>query len=45
MNVAISVQNVMKRFGEETVLHSVSREFEEGRIHGIVGTDPIRGPW
>ena len=39
MNVAISVQNVIKRFGEETVLHSVSHEFEEGRIHGIVGNN------
>ena len=39
MDVAISVQKVMKRFGEETVLHSVPREFEEGRIHGIVGNN------
>ena len=39
MNVAISVQSVMKKFGEETVLHSVSRNFEEGRIHGIVGNN------
>ena len=39
MDVAISVQNVIKRFGEETVLHSVSHEFEEGRIHGIVGNN------
>ena len=39
MNVAISVQSVMKKFGEETVLHSVSRDFEEGRIHGIVGNN------
>ena len=39
MNVAISVHNVMKRFGEETVLHSVCHDFEEGRIHGIVGNN------
>jgi ABC-2 type transport system ATP-binding protein len=39
MDVAISVQNVTKRFGEETVLHSVSRDFEESRIHGIVGNN------
>ena len=39
MNVAISVQNVMKKFGEETVLHCVSHDFEEGFIHGIVGNN------
>lgn len=39
MNVAISVQNVTKRFGEETVLTDVSHEFEEGKIHGIVGNN------
>ena len=39
MNVAISVQNVIKKFGEETVLKSVSHDFEEGRIHGIVGNN------
>ncbi|GHT86148.1 multidrug ABC transporter ATP-binding protein [Bacteroidia bacterium] len=39
MDVAISVQNVTKKFGEETVLHGVSREFEEGKIHGIVGNN------
>ncbi len=39
MNIAISVQNVTKKFGEETVLHSVSHDFEEGRIHGIVGNN------
>lgn len=39
MNVAISVQNVTKRFGEETVLSDVSHEFEEGKIHGIVGNN------
>ena len=39
MNVAISVQNITKRFGEETVLKDVSHDFEEGRIHGIVGNN------
>ncbi|MBN1774992.1 MAG: ATP-binding cassette domain-containing protein [Clostridiales bacterium] len=39
MNIAISVQNVTKRFGEETVLTDVSREFEKGKIHGIVGNN------
>lgn len=39
MSAAISVQNVSKRFGEETVLTDVSHEFEEGKIHGIVGNN------
>ena len=39
MNAAISVQNVTKRFGDETVLTDVSREFEESKIHGIVGNN------
>ena len=39
MNVAISVQNITKRFGEETVLTDVSHDFEEGKIHGIVGNN------
>ena len=36
-NIAISVQNVSKSFGQERVLKSVSRDFEKGKIHGIVG--------
>ena len=39
MATAISVRNVFKRFGEETVLYDVCRDFEEGRIHGIVGNN------
>ena len=39
MDVAISVQHVSQQFGEETVLRDVSHEFEEGRIHGIVGNN------
>jgi ABC-2 type transport system ATP-binding protein len=39
MNAAISVQDLTKRFGEETVLQGVSRDFEEGKIHGIVGNN------
>ncbi len=39
MDVAISVQKVTKKFGEETVLTEVSRDFEEGKIHGIVGNN------
>ena len=34
-----SVQHVSKRFGSETVLDDVSRDFETGRIHGIVGNN------
>ena len=39
MDIAISVQDVYKRFGEETVLTGVSHDFEEGKIHGIVGNN------
>ena len=39
MSIAISVQNVSKRFGAEIVLHDVSYDFEEGFIHGIVGNN------
>jgi ABC-2 type transport system ATP-binding protein len=35
----ITVQNLTKRFGEDTVLHDVTREFEWGKIHGIVGNN------
>lgn len=38
-NIAVSVQNVSKDFGQERVLKSVSRDFEAGRIHGIVGNN------
>jgi len=39
MDIAISVQNVSKSFGNEEILHGVSRDFEEGKIHGIVGNN------
>ena len=39
MDVVISVQNVSKDFGQERVLKNVSREFERGKIHGIVGNN------
>lgn len=39
MDIAISVQNVSKSFGGDEVLHSVSHDFEEGKIHGIVGNN------
>ncbi len=37
--VSISVQNLTKTFGKETVLHGVTHEFEAGKIHGIVGNN------
>lgn len=41
MNVdaVIEVQNLSKSFGEEQVLKGVSRDFEIGKIHGIVGNN------
>ncbi len=39
MNAVIRVQNLTKRFGEETVLHDVCHDFEQGLIHGIVGNN------
>ena len=36
---AISVQSVSKTFGDTQVLREVSREFEAGRVHGIVGNN------
>ena len=38
MNI-ISVKNLSKSFGQERVLKSVTRDFEKGRIHGIVGNN------
>ena len=38
-NIAISVKNLTKSFGSETVLREVSRDFEKGKIHGIVGNN------
>jgi len=39
MNVSISVRNVSMRFGEDWVLKDVCRDFEEGKVHGIVGNN------
>ena len=36
---AISVMNLKMNFGEEQVLKGISREFETGKIHGIVGNN------
>ena len=38
-NIAISVRNVCKDFGQVRILKSVSRDFEAGKIHGIVGNN------
>ena len=39
MDTVIEVQNLSKSFGEEQVLKGVSRDFEIGKIHGIVGNN------
>jgi ABC-2 type transport system ATP-binding protein len=39
MNIAIRVQNVSKDFGQDQVLKNVTRDFETGKIHGIVGNN------
>lgn len=36
---AITVNNITKRFGDQTVLNGVSYEFERGKIHGVVGNN------
>ncbi len=35
----IQVKNVTKNFGKEQVLRNVTREFSQGKIHGIVGNN------
>lgn len=39
MTAIIRVQDLYKKFGEEKVLKGVSREFEPGQIHGIIGNN------
>ena len=39
MDIAIKVANVSKDFAQERVLRSVTRKFESGLIHGIVGNN------
>ena len=39
MNVAISIRNVTKKFGPDIVLNNISHDFEEHKIHGIVGNN------
>ena len=35
----IQLENLTKTFGQDTVLKGVSRDFERGKIHGIVGNN------
>jgi ABC-2 type transport system ATP-binding protein len=39
MNIAIHIEHVSKNFGPEQVLRDVCHDFEEGKIHGIVGNN------
>lgn len=39
MKTVIRLENLSKAFGEDLVLKQVNREFEEGKIHGIVGNN------
>lgn len=39
MNIAIRIDHVSKDFGSERVLYDVCHDFEEGKIHGIVGNN------
>ena len=38
-NIAIRLENVSKDFGKDRVLKSVTRNFERGKIHGVVGNN------
>jgi len=39
MKSIIKLENLSKSFGEDLVLKNVNREFEGGKIHGIVGNN------
>ena len=39
MEPAITLKNLHKSFGKEEILHGIDREFESGKIHGIVGNN------
>lgn len=39
MDIAVKAVNVSKWFKDEQALHSISHEFEAGRVHGIVGNN------
>ncbi len=39
VNAAVSVKGISKHFDRECVLKNVTRDFEKGKIHGIVGNN------
>ena len=38
-NNAIEIRDLKKVFGQDTVLNGINRDFERGRIHGVVGNN------
>lgn len=39
MDAVVQLQGLSKAFGQETVLNDITRDFERGQIHGIVGNN------
>ena len=39
MTNAIEVHDLVKVFGQDTVLKGINRNFEAGKIHGVVGNN------
>ena len=39
MEAAVSIKNLSRDFGRERVLNRINRDFEAGKIHGIVGNN------
>lgn len=39
MRTTVSIQHVFKKFKDEPVLKDIHREFEAGKIHGIIGNN------
>ncbi|MDD6212605.1 MAG: ATP-binding cassette domain-containing protein [Clostridiales bacterium] len=39
MDSAIIIEDLHKSFGKEEILHGINREFETGKIHGIIGNN------
>lgn len=37
MDYAITVENIVKKFGDITVLNHISINFDQGKIHGLIG--------
>lgn len=38
-DIAISIQHVSKSFDKDEILHDISHDFEEGKIHGVIGNN------